>query len=507
MDQSSQRSAPIRSTLRGRASTLLCGLALLTTATQQGSAWAQVGSKPTTAAGAPAGPGAVDPGELPGLGRPPFQAWIKVGAYWPRRTIGRNALAAGVWRRGDVIKVVDCTPRCDAPRGLGLVEGGAVVPLRYLAALPMAPELARAVDFDAYRGARVIAWKAQVYAKPNLSSKKLRKERNAYLVVFVNNPDAPEGWLQRPDGGWMRQKDVKLLTASEFQGVDAPQLPLAFTIHTIRASELKGGADAATRKALQERARKKKKGVPIDQEAVDALKAMTMARHTAHAVQTVKAGRVVLSNGTELPKWKTRIAWRRERPARIGPDAMWAHVDIEQQTMVVYRGDTPLRATLVSTGKVGRLTNTQLGLYRVLSKVRMSTMRGRVPEPYLAEGVPFVMHFYQGQALHAAWWHDGFGTRRSHGCINLPPKDARWLFQETLPKVPDGWRGILLAGDDPRLTVLIEKETPKGARKVPEPTERVDARCLEVDGSRKVNCPFDAFEGNDPDAPEAAREE
>jgi len=100
---------------------------------------------PPAAAKTTAAPAVVDPGEVPGLGRPPFQAWIKVGAYWPRRTIGRNALAAGVWRKGDVIRVIDCTPRCDAPRALGLVEGGAVVPLRYLAKLPMPVELARAV--------------------------------------------------------------------------------------------------------------------------------------------------------------------------------------------------------------------------------------------------------------------------------------------------------------------------------------------------------------------------
>ena len=50
-----------------------------------------------------------------------------------------------------------------------------------------------------------------------------------------------------------------------------------------------------------------------------------------------------------------------------------------------------------------------------------------------------------GYALHAAYWHDQFGTPRSHGCINLAPKDAARLFAFTKPEVPEGWHGASLA--------------------------------------------------------------
>jgi hypothetical protein len=49
---------------------------------------------------------------------------------------------------------------------------------------------------------------------------------------------------------------------------------------------------------------------------------------------------------------------------------------------------------------------------------------------------------FEGIGFHAAFWHDNFGQPRSHGCINLAPKDALWLFDHTLPKVPDGWHSI-----------------------------------------------------------------
>ena len=36
--------------------------------------------------------------------------------------------------------------------------------------------------------------------------------------------------------------------------------------------------------------------------------------------------------------------------------------------------------------------------------------------------VPFVQYFHKGFALHGTYWHDEFGRKRSHGCVNLAPK-------------------------------------------------------------------------------------
>src|SRR6185437_6031612 len=55
--------------------------------------------------------------------------------------------------------------------------------------------------------------------------------------------------------------------------------------------------------------------------------------------------------------------------------------------------------------------------------------------------VPYIQHFHEGYALHGAFWHDEFGHPRSHGCINLAPADAAWLFEWTDPVVPPDWHG------------------------------------------------------------------
>lgn len=56
--------------------------------------------------------------------------------------------------------------------------------------------------------------------------------------------------------------------------------------------------------------------------------------------------------------------------------------------------------------------------------------------------VPYIQYFESGYALHAAYWHDVFGTPRSHGCVNLSPVDAHRLFLWTDPPIPDGWHAV-----------------------------------------------------------------
>ena len=38
-----------------------------------------------------------------------------------------------------------------------------------------------------------------------------------------------------------------------------------------------------------------------------------------------------------------------------------------------------------------------------------------------------MQYFHRGYAFHGAPWRSSSGTR-SHGCINLPVSDAKWLY-------------------------------------------------------------------------------
>ena len=47
---------------------------------------------------------------------------------------------------------------------------------------------------------------------------------------------------------------------------------------------------------------------------------------------------------------------------------------------------------------------------------------------YYLEDVPWILYFDKSRALHGAYWHNGYGYPRSHGCVNLSPADAQWLY-------------------------------------------------------------------------------
>jgi lipoprotein-anchoring transpeptidase ErfK/SrfK len=198
----------------------------------------------------------------------------------------------------------------------------------------------------------------------------------------------------------------------------------------------------------------------------------------------------------------------------------WIEVSIRHQTLVLWEGQKPVYMTLVSTGQDGMkdpktMKSTPMGFFRIQSKHVTATMdaneqsaQGKAPEsadkdvgeakmalretdrdperkaadPPRAEAketaakdsdekqfgrpegsfelrdVPYVEYFSSGYALHGAYWHDVFGTARSHGCINLSPIDAHHLFLWTDPPVPQNWHGVFTTKDTPRGTLVAVHE-------------------------------------------------
>jgi hypothetical protein len=142
---------------------------------------------------------------------------------------------------------------------------------------------------------------------------------------------------------------------------------------------------------------------------------------------------------------------RVDPPARLPAFAKsrrtWLRVSITDQTLIAFVGDRPAYVTLVSTGSAGladpkEAHATPRGEFSIHTKHVTATMNGdEVGDEYDLRDVPYVQYFTEGYALHAAYWHDNFGTPHSHGCVNLSPLDARYLFHFTAPAVPQGWHG------------------------------------------------------------------
>ena len=113
----------------------------------------------------------------------------------------------------------------------------------------------------------------------------------------------------------------------------------------------------------------------------------------------------------------------------------------------MYVGETPVYATLVSSGLEGFTTPT--GLFTIRRKYVADTMANigdGLDDRYSIEDVPWTQYFEGSVGLHGAFWHDRFGLVRSHGCVNLSPRDAHRVFDMLWPHVPDGWLGVTTEG-------------------------------------------------------------
>jgi lipoprotein-anchoring transpeptidase ErfK/SrfK len=115
-------------------------------------------------------------------------------------------------------------------------------------------------------------------------------------------------------------------------------------------------------------------------------------------------------------------------PADVGPNTpRFISANLTTQTLSVFDNNKLVFATLISSGKNSW---TFEGRFAILYKVDYSSITP--PEwsisEYYIQGVPYFMTYAGDFGFHGAYWQDAFGTAASHGCINLSPADAKWLY-------------------------------------------------------------------------------
>jgi lipoprotein-anchoring transpeptidase ErfK/SrfK len=150
-------------------------------------------------------------------------------------------------------------------------------------------------------------------------------------------------------------------------------------------------------------------------------------------------------------------------PEGVGPNEKWIEINTYEQTVAAYQGTRMVFATLTSTGRPS--TWTPNGLTRIWGKYTTTPMQNRDVTPgspawYYLEDVEWTQYFNGAYALHAAYWHNAFGFTRSHGCVNLALRDARWLFDWTTPPVPSDTRVVLSGSVEAGTWVWVHKTPP-----------------------------------------------
>jgi lipoprotein-anchoring transpeptidase ErfK/SrfK len=129
------------------------------------------------------------------------------------------------------------------------------------------------------------------------------------------------------------------------------------------------------------------------------------------------------ATATPLPTpTATRVSGEPAPSTELG--TKWIQLDLSEQRITAYEGETPMMTALVSTGIASMPT--PLGEHRIYRKVRSQVMSG--PGYYLPN-VEYVSYFLKGYAIHGTYWHNNFGRPMSHGCVNLTNQDAKWIFE------------------------------------------------------------------------------
>jgi hypothetical protein len=239
---------------------------------------------------------------------------------------------------------------------------------------------------------------------------------------FINVVNQTDGWLQSEDGGWVNidASGAYYVQPSFFKGVTLPEgwnQPFGWILDTtgIWASTSPGGE-------------------PTEESGLIPLR---YERYNIFAEEVDSEGWVWYMVGADQWVKQTYMVVIKpiERPE--GVSGRWVAVDLFEQSLVAYEDDMPVFATLVSSGLPQFSTNE--GLFEVWAHLPSDGMSGSTgaPDSYALQSVPWVQYFDESISLHGTYWHDLFGYRRSHGCVNLSISDARWVFEWMRQAEPD----------------------------------------------------------------------
>jgi hypothetical protein len=144
-------------------------------------------------------------------------------------------------------------------------------------------------------------------------------------------------------------------------------------------------------------------------------------------------------------------------------------VNLDRQTLSCYEGKAEVYFCRTSTGKAydpatglrseefATPAGNLLTHWKIISK---NMTAGSAQAGYSTPAVPWCTFVSgEGVAIHGAFWHNAFGEKWSHGCINVKPQDAKWIFRWTTPHISLAQSEMRLSLPDHGTIVLSNEKT------------------------------------------------
>jgi lipoprotein-anchoring transpeptidase ErfK/SrfK len=125
-----------------------------------------------------------------------------------------------------------------------------------------------------------------------------------------------------------------------------------------------------------------------------------------------------------IQEQKEQEAYEREMEKKLDsiPGDIYVTIDINDQLMKVYKGDTIVYSWLCSTGRKGY--NTPKGNFSPYHATTMHYSKQWDNAP-----MPYSVFFNKGVAIHGTNHVSRLGRRASHGCVRLRVKHAKKFYK------------------------------------------------------------------------------
>ena len=142
--------------------------------------------------------------------------------------------------------------------------------------------------------------------------------------------------------------------------------------------------------------------------------------------------------------WGPAEAFRKIESEELSPispevEDKAVEVNLRRQTVQAFENGREVFFARCSTGMDGEETETPPSLWhRIWRKMVSTHMAGGTASDsgWDTPGIGYTTLFVgTGVAFHATFWHNAYGSKRSHGCVNLRPDDAKWIWRWTTPYV------------------------------------------------------------------------
>lgn len=144
-------------------------------------------------------------------------------------------------------------------------------------------------------------------------------------------------------------------------------------------------------------------------------------------IETLSGDVVAAMNGNRGLSKEVSITTAPFKTVTMTGSGKWIEVDLSQERLTLWVGNTVVMSTLISSGRAA--TPTEVGEFAIYDKHPVMTMTGTIlGEYYYIPNIKWVSFFDGGEAFHGTYWHHNFGHPMSHGCINMTEADAKVLY-------------------------------------------------------------------------------